>query len=565
MPREVNMPSDVITLSVLSNELNEALKGARIDRIYQPEEDEVTFSVYTQNGNKLLVFSASPNLPRLHFTSLKKENPINAPSFCMLLRKHLISSRIESVELFGMDRNIRFTIHGKNELSDDTVFHLYMEIMGRYSNLILTDKTDKILDVLRRVPLDMSHTRKLLPTFQYFPANQNKISVLDSEKAERILTETGKNHDEILRQCSGLSKETLDELLLITSDGENFAKDFIREINSFINEPEPCITLGNDDSPMDFYPRPYRSKSFPFKSISSLSEAIDLCVSEKDRLSRIKTKSRKFLTLIKNAVSRNEKKLAANLDKLKDCEKAEELRIKGEILTANLYRIPKGFKVVKLPNFYDENGGEIIISLDSTKSPSQNAQNYFRRYTKLKRTKDTLIDMVQENRDTLDYLKNLLFDVESCKVESDLNDIEQILSECGLMQKSRSPKKKTQKTSFPTKYVFENTEILVGRNNLQNDTLTFSAQKSETWLHVKNYHGSHVVIKSPNPADSVLLFGAELAAFYSEAKNADKVDVDYTKIKNVKRSPAKKLGLVIYTDFSTICVKPNEHKNYITD
>ncbi len=561
------MPSDVITLAYLANELDRALKGARIDKIYQPEEDEITLSVYTSSGNKTLVISASPNLPRLHFTKSKKENPINAPSFCMLLRKHLISGRIESVSLYGMDRNIRFTIRSKNEMADETVLYLYVELMGRYSNVILANSENKILDVLRRVPLDMSHTRKLLPSFPYSPAEQNKISILDYPKAEKILEATGANFDEIMRQISGFSRETLSELLFLTEKSDNFAKDFVSTAESFTQSGKPCVTVDKNGLPTDFYTRAYLSKSVPFVKVDTLSDAIDLCVTEKDNLARIKTKTKRFLSLVKNAISRTEKKLGANLDKLKDCENSEILRIKGEVLTANLYRVKKGEKVVKFPNFYDENGTDIIIELDNTKSPSQNAQNYFKRYTKLKRTKETVATMVIENRDTLSYLKSLLYDITSCEKEADVRDIEENLQAYGLLQKAKNAKNKAQKTGKPTKYIFENVEIYVGRNNMQNDALTFnSALKSDTWLHVKDYHGSHVVVRSGKElSPELLLFACEIAAYHSEARGAEKVDVDYTKIKNVRRSPAKKPGLVIYTDFSSLCVKPNEHKNFIVE
>ncbi len=560
------MPSDVITLACLANELNNALKGARIDKIYQPEEDEVTFSVYTATGNKTLVFSACPNLPRLHFTTLKKENPINAPGFCMLLRKHLTSARIESVKLFGYDRNICFKINGKNEMADDTVFYLYMELMGRYSNLILTNETGKIMDVLRRVPLDMSHTRKLLPSLTYSPAEQTKISVLDTERARHVLSSTGASFDEIMKNCSGFAKETLEELLLLTEGSISFADDFLNLVNEFITNPTPCATTDENGSPIDFYSRPYKSVNKPVLEAGSLSNAIDLCISEQDRSSRIKAKSKRFLSLIKHAVSRTEKKLSANLNKLKDCEKAEDLKIKGEILTANLYRIPKGADSVTFPNFYDENNADIKIVLDPTKSPSHNAQDFFKRYTKLKRTKDTVVKMVAENRETLDYLKGLLFDISACKYESDLRDVEQNLLSFGLITENKGKKAKPQKTGLPTKYLFNDVEILVGRNNLQNDMITFEiGKKNEIWLHVKGYHGSHVLIKSSDPSPELLTFGAELAGFHSEAKGADKVDVDYTILKNVRRSPLKRAGLVVYTDFKTICIKPNEHKNLIAD
>ena len=560
------MPSDVITLAVLSSELDKDLKGARIDKIYQPEEDEITLSVYTTSGNKLLVISASPNLPRLHFTKAKKENPINAPTFCMLLRKHLTSSRIEKVELYGMDRNIRFTIKGKNEMADDTLFYLYVELMGRYSNIILANSDNKILDVLRRVPLDATHTRKLLPTMTYSPAEQNKISILDSINAKRVLDSTGRDFQEIMKNLSGFSKETLSELLFLTENSNSFSEDFLLAVNDFIQNPSPIVTLSND-SPNDFFARAYTSNPKPFISAIKLSDAIDLCVSEKDKQNRIKSKSKRYLSLIKNAISRNEKKLGANLDKLIDCEKAEELKVKGEVLTAYLYLVQKGSSTICLPNFYDENCAEITITLDPTKTPSQNAQNYFRRYVKLKRTKDTVIKMVSENRETLNYLKSLLFDVENCTIESDLKDIEQNLISFGLIAKQRNQKVKLPKPGKPTKYIFNGIEIYVGRNNVQNDALTFdSALKSDTWFHVKNFHGSHVVVRSGKDLTSeVIQFAGELAAFYSEAKQSSKVDVDYTKIKYVKRSPLKRLGLVVYTDFSTVCVTPNEHKNYITE
>ena len=550
------MPADVITLACLANELDKTLKGARIDKIYQPEDDEITMSVYTTSGNKTLVISASPNLPRIHFTSLKKENPINAPAFCMLLRKHLISSRVEKVEIFGMDRNIRITLSGKNEMADDTTFYLYVELMGRYSNVILANSDNKILDVLRRVPLDMSHTRKLLPTMIYSPATQDKISILDTQNATLALQNINKDFQEIMRVLSGFSKETLTELLFLTENSANFSEDFIKLVQDFIQNPTPCVTLNQDESANDYFCKPYHSISKPFKSYQSLSDAIDLCITEKDTQSRIKTKSKRFLSLVKNAISRNEKKLGANLDKLKDCEKADELKVKGEVLTAYLYQVQKGANVVSLPNFYDENCQNIVIELDPTKSPSQNAQNYFRRYTKLKRTKDTVIKMVAENRQTLEYLQSMLYDIENCKIESDLKDIEQNLIAIGLVSKSKNPKIKQPKAGKPTKYLFDGAEIFVGRNNVQNDALTFnSALKTDTWFHVKNYHGSHVVVRSSKElSPAVIQFAGELASFFSTAKNSDKVDVDYTKIKYVKRSPLQRAGLVVYTDFSTVCV-----------
>ncbi len=559
------MPTDAITLHALSCELNNSLQGARIDKVYQPESDEVVLLIRTKDENKTLVVSANPALPRIHFTNTKKDNPLNAPAFCMLLRKYLTSARILAVELYNNDRIIRFTIRSKSEMMDEITLYLYFELMGRYSNLILTNHENKILDVLRRVPLDMSHTRRLLPSFTYLPPVQEKISVFDKTALLHAIEYCDKTEDEILSRVSGLSRESVRELIFRASHSTlDFAQTFVQEAENLTHANSPCVSITKKGVAQDFFVEKYLSINAEIQPSNSLNDAIDRCYSEKDLEARIKSKSKHLTQIVKNAISRTEKKLGVNLDKLKDCEKAEEYRIKGELITANIYRIPKGSEGVILQNYYDENK-DIKIALDYNKSPAQNAQNYFRRYVKLKRTKDTVVEMIEENKDILSYLKGVQYDLDSATRESDLKDIETTLMDAGIVPQKQKNKKMQSKPSTPLKYVFENTEIYVGRNNLQNDQLTFkSALKSDTWLHVKNYHGSHVIIhdgKTPTP--EILEFAASLAAFYSEARSADKVEVDYTKIKNVHRSPTKRLGLVTYTDFSSIMVQPQEHKDYL--
>lgn len=559
------MPTDALTIYALARELNDKLSGARIDKIYQPEGDEITFLVRTNNENKTLVISANPAIPRIHFTGLKKDNPLNAPAFCMLLRKYLTSARILSVELFNHDRIIKFTISSKSEMMDDMTLYLYFELMGRYSNLIITNSDNKILDVLRRVPLDMSHTRRLLPSFTYAPPTQEKVSIFNQNELRHAIEFCDRSEDSVLSAVSGISRETARELIYRAnlSGNSDFADSFIQETSNLLSTVKPCVSLNKNGVAQDFFVDKYLSQNCEFRDEKTLSDAIDNCYAEKDFEARLKTKSKHLTQVVKNAISRTEKKLGVNLDKLSDCEKAEEYRIKGELITANLYRIPKNSEGVILQNYYDDNK-DIKIALDSTKTPSQNAQNYFRRYVKLKRTKETVLSMIEENKELLSYLKGISYFILSATAESDLKDIEENLVETGLIIRKQKDKKGQNKPSAPLKYVFEDTEIFVGRNNLQNEQLTFkSALKSDTWLHVKNYHGSHVIVRSGKElSPELLLFSAELAAFYSEAKSADKVEVDYTKIKNVRHSPAKRLGLVIYTDFSSIIVKPNEHKNY---
>ncbi|MBQ2714405.1 MAG: NFACT family protein [Clostridia bacterium] len=557
------MPTDAITLCALARELNDCLAGGRIDKVYQPESDEITLLIRAKDENRTLVLSANPSLPRLHFTKTKKENPQNAPAFCMLLRKYLTSARILSVDLFNNDRIIRFTLTSKSEMMDDMTLRLYFELMGRYSNVILTLENDKILDVLRRVPLDMSHTRRLLPSFTYEPPKNDKISIFDKTALSHVLEYVDKTEEEILNKVSGISRESARELIFRASASNNFSQTFIQEVEKLSSPLNPCFSLDKNGSAQDFFSDPYLSSNKAFQKTESLNEAVDRCFADKDLSNRIKSKAKHLTQSVKSAVQRVEKKLGVNLQKLQDCERAEEYRIKGELITANIYRIQKGSEGVVLQNYYDENK-DIKVSLDPTKTPSQNAQNYYKKYVKLKRTKETVVKMIEENREILDYLKCVSYDVESATRESDLKDIEETLVDAGIITKKVKGKKVVEKPSLPIKYLYKDTEILVGRNNLQNDRLTFkTALKSDTWLHVKNYHGSHVIVKGAELSPDVLQFSAELAAFYSEAKTADKVEVDYTKIKNVHRSPQKRLGLVLYTDFSSVVVKPNEHKEYI--
>lgn len=555
------MPTDTLTLNALAKELNTTLSGARIDKIYQPETDEVTFLLRTENQNKLLVTSANPAIPRLYISTQKKFNPINAPSFCMLLRKHLTSARIKSVELFSSDRIIRFVCLGKNEMMDEVCFNLYFEYMGRYSNLILTNEEGKILDVLRRVSLDLTRSRKLLPGFTYSPPLQDKINIFDKENLLRAVEFSNGDVDTLLKSCSGLSRESAKELFWRAQSHKSLAEGFVDELQKLLTSPTPTVGYNANGEPIDFYLSPYNTLNYTYQTKATMSEAMDECYTSKDLLARIKSKTKHFHTLVKNAISRCEKKLGVNRQKLLDCSKADMDKLKGELLNANLYKIQKGMTTVTLLNYYD--GQEITIALDSTKSPAQNAQNYFRRYTKLKRTKETVEKMIIENEETLLYLKSLLYDIENVTQETDVFDVEQALTEYGLITKKVTKQKQAQKPSTPFKYVYDGVEIYVGRNNIQNDQLSFkSSARSDTWLHVKNYHGSHVIIRSSEVSDTLLEFAAQLASYYSEARDSDKVEVDYTIIKNVKRHPSKRIGLVVYDDYSTLIVKPNSHDDY---
>ena len=551
------MPTDVLMLNALARELDTTLKGARIDKIYQPESDEVTFLLRADNQNKLLVISANPSIPRLHISSQKKDNPTVAPGFCMLLRKHLTSARIKSVSLYSNDRIIDFCLSSKNEMMDEVELHLYFEYMGRYSNLVLTNENGKILDVIRKVSLDSTRSRKLLPGFTYYPPTQDKINIFDKANLSRLVEFSNGDVDILLKSCSGLARESATELVKRAKSYPNFSDGFMVELEKMFNSPTPIVGY-SDGQAKDFFIAEYHTLPLEYEKSSTLSQAMEECYSSKDRISRIKSKSKHFHTVVKNAISRCEKKLGVNRQKLLDCDKAELDKLKGELINAYIYKIEKGMTSVTVTNYYD--GSEITITLDGTTTPAQNAQNYFRRYTKLKRTKETLEKMVVENEENLHYLKSLLYDIENLTIESDVLDIQQALINYGLIDKKPTKVKQVQKPSTPYVFNCEGIEIHVGRNNVQNDALTFrTSQKSDTWLHVKDYHGSHVIVKAQNIPDGVLKIASELASYYSEAKDSDKVQVDYTLVKNVKRHPSKQIGLVIYDDYTQILAKPNPH------
>lgn len=558
------MPNDFITINALARELNQKLSGSKIDKIFQPSRDEVTFSVRSRGENVLLYFSANPSLPTVYVTKRKFTNPENAPAFCMHLRKRLTHSIIDEISTFNNDRIVQINLTSRDELQFEVKYALYFEITGRYVNLILTED-GKITDALRHVfPEDSD--RPVLPGLRYLPPEPRRVAVSDLCAVRKILssTECGRVSEVLLEHTSGLARSTAE---FISTDELPLSQDkiagIVDKIGDLINSDRyfsPVVEMKNG-AVNEFFICPYFEGEF--EHFSSLSDAIDYATFERKSAEKLLARGRRIRTAIKNALSRNEKKLSINENKVLDGANAEEDRITAELITSNIYRIERGSSEVILDNYYS--GEKLTVKLDPLLSPQKNAQKLYSRYAKKKRAVEIATEQIREIKENTAYLESILVSLNNALTVQDLEDVETELLLGGYLSDGKATRKKNDSMSRPIEYRFMGTQIFVGKNNLQNDRLTFkSAINSDLWFHVKAFHGSHVVVRlGREPSSEIVQFAAELAAYFSEAKGSAKVEVDYTRIKNVKRHPSQRPGLVTYTDYKTVNVTPNRHEDYI--
>ena len=541
------MPNDVLTLYALCRELRDNLVGGKIDKVTQPENTEIHLIVRRLKSNMRLLISVRPDMPRVHLTTTKKESPLKAPNFCMQLRKHLSGARINDVDIYQNDRIIRLHLTSRNEMMDDVTIYLLIELMGSRSNVLLLNKDNRIITALKITGIDNCN-RNILPNTIYTPPTNDKISVFDKDKLDEI---NYSSIDEMLKMVSGFSKTSANEA--ITYDKLSTFVDTIK-----FAPLSPNVVMDNDSTPIDFTPILYKTmtNSTP---VSSLSEAMDTYYKGRAHTSYLKEKSRSIKTITLNALKRTQKKMEINLASLKDSQKAELYKLYGELLTSYIYMLKSGVDSVEVTNYY--NGESITIPLDSTLSIQKNAQNYYKKYTKLKRTSETAEALVCENRQMLDTLKEILREIDNITDERDIEDIESELTLLKLMPVGK--KVHTTKKAKPLTYEVDGYTILVGKNAVQNNYLTFEvASPLDTWVHILNYHGSHVIIRGENPPDNVIKTACEIAGYYSSS-DSDKVSVDYTLVKNVKKNRGEKLGGVTYKNQKTILITPNKREEYL--
>ena len=584
------MAFDAITVRNIVNEFNNTIINAKIDKIHQPERDELLISLRTRENTYKLVISASAAHPRLHFTDNVKPNPITAPMFCMLLRKHLSGGRITAVEQPEFERVVRFDIESYNELGDLTTKHLIVEIMGRHSNIILTDSQYKILDSIKHIDFSVSSVRQVLPSLQYVsPPSQNKINPLTVTKEEIISaflkgTDGVKTDKFILSVFEGISPIVAREIsfrAIGTTDAfigelDTAAKakliasvaDVFEDIRK--NNFAPCIvTYASDNKVIDYASvniTQYGSMGNT-TAFDSIHELLDAFYSKRDADERIKQRSANLVKLVTNHLERASKKLIIQQNTVKDAEKAEKFKIYGDLIIANMYRIDEHSTKIEVENYYEDGSPVICITLDPSLTPSQNAQKYYKKYNKSKTALVETAKQIESTVQDITYLESVLHNLNSASNENDLLEISAELAEQGYISsraKSVKNNKHTKlKQSKPMHYISsDGLDIFVGKNNHQNDYLTLRyANSSDIWFHTKNIPGSHTVIKlgiDKNVPERTMMEAANLAAYYSKAKNSSQVPVDYTSIKNVKKPNGAKPGMVIYDFYNTVYVRPDE-------
>ena len=576
------MPIDAVFLESLRCELQVQLLACRVDKVQQPERDTILLSMRGPNGGGKLLLTASPNHPRIQLTSLSFENPAQPPMFCMLLRKHLTGGRLVSISQPPLERLVELTFDCIDEMGTPCQKKLILEIMGRNSNLILTGADGRILDCLRRVDFEMSEQRQVLPGLYYhLPPTQGKRSPWDASEEElRALLcaqKTQKMADSFLLETFGglsplLCRELayavfgqvdLDLSQLTDAQREDAAGKLFAALDRLHTGKRTPVILVRDERPWDFTCVPIRQYEdlITQEPQPSFSALLDTFYAKRDSLERMRQKTQALRKTLTNLHNRTARKLANQQKELEATFDREHLRRLGDIVTANLHVISRGQARLTAVDFYDPEMKEIDIPLNPAISPQQNAAKFYKDYQKAKTAEKVLTEQIAKGEAELSYLASVLDELSRVESERDMQDIRQELTEGGYLRETGQKKKMKLPASKPM--VFRSSdgfEILVGRNNRQNDLLTCKlAQKQDIWLHTQKIHGSHVIIACApeTPPDRTVTEAMQLAAYFSQAREGQNVPVDYTRVKNVKKPAGAKPGMVIYDHYSTAVVTPD--------
>ncbi len=566
------MAFDGITVYSIKKELDETLCGGFITKIAQPEKDELLLTVKNNGTQYRLLISANPSLPLLYLTDQNKQGPMTAPVFCMLLRKHIGSGRIAAIEQPSLERVLIFTLEHRNEMGDPCRKKLIVELMGKHSNIIFTDEDGTILDAIRRVSANVSSVREVLPGRSYFiPQTREKLdplTVSDEAFEQKVFGAAMPLSKAIYTSFTGFSPMAGEEIAFRASvGGETFApscpaelrahvahvfRRFLEEIRSGDFHPAIFYENGRPAEFAVFESGVYaQNEQQAFSSVSALLRAY---YAQKDAVTRIRQKSTDLRKLVSMYLERNVKKLQLQEKQLKDTEKREKFRIYGELLNTYGYGLTGGEDKLEALNYYT--GEMITIPLDPTLSASQNAKRYFEKYNKQKRTFEAVTELIEETKGDIEHLESIQTALDIAENEADLSEISDELKEAGYIKKRAGGKGKNRANKAkPLHFVSsDGFHIYVGKNNYQNDALTFaSPYNRDWWFHAKGIPGSHVVVKSDTQElpDAVFEEAARLAAYYSKGRDAAKVEIDYTIRKNVKKPNKAKPGFVIYyTNYS---------------
>lgn len=550
------MALDGIFLYHLKNEVAQFAVGARIEKIHQPSKEELLLSLRSREGAKKLVLSCRADSAGIYFTSFSPENPPKPPMLCMLLRKHLTGAKILAVEQDGLERIVKLRLQAVNELGDLVYFSLVAEIMGKYSNIILVDQNGIIVDALRRVDEGRSHIRTVLPGESYTaPPAQDKHNLLteDIETVRTALFNSGKAPARAFQDTvMGVSP-------IVCREYENGVP--LEKIQEYALNPSPVVVI--TEKPLDFCFMPITQYGdlAQIKPFDSFCETLDYFYRERVTADRIRQRSGELFKTISNLQERALRKAINRQNELKECKDKDKYKTYGDLITAHQYALAKGSSVYEVQNFYDNNT-VIKIPADPALTPVQNAQKYYKEYRKKQTAQSVLTGFINDALAEAEYLDSVSDALSRASTDAEITAIKTELADAGYLKQQNKRGKKGQNSLSPLHFESsEGYQIFVGRNNMMNDRLTLkTAADSDMWFHVKDTAGSHVIVKNDGRgfSDTVIREAALLAAHNSKARSSSNVAVDYTAVKNVKKPNGAKPGMVIYENYKTEYVTPNQ-------
>lgn len=572
------MALDGIFLSKVKNELKEKAVGLRVDKVNQPTRDEVILSLRGKGCNYKLLLCVRADSPRLHFTSHNIDNPPVPPMFCMLLRKHLTGAMIKDVRQQETDRIIFIDFDATNEIGDRVELTIVMEIMGKYSNMILISG-EKIIDSMKRVDFTTSSVRQILPGLMYaLPPQQDKLSIETTDIAiilDRVLSYREKSlSSALLSSIQGISpvvareiayKTAFDDIQVSYLDNRQIGilEVVLKEFAESIGSGTVYMLTESTGKPKDMSVIDVKQYGdmLIVKEYESAAELLDDFYFERDRINRINHRGHELIKLLNNLIERTSRKLALQREELKRCEDKETLRLYGELILANIYRLTKGMMYYEVENYYD-NCEIIKIPCNPALSPTDNQKKYYKDYRKAQTAEKMLVGLIQDGENEIIYLESVLDELSRADTDSEISAIRLELQNGGYIKNLKGKKQKPPKELPPIEFMSsDGFKILVGRNNIQNDKLSLkTATKNDMWLHTQKIPGSHVIIVGDGKeiSDESIEEAAVIAAYYSKAKDSSLVPVDYTRVKALKKPNGAKAGMVIYHEYWTIITNPDK-------
>ncbi|MEM1486110.1 NFACT RNA binding domain-containing protein [Oscillospiraceae bacterium PP1C4] len=575
------MPLDGVFLSQIKNEVEAVAVGGRVDKIFQPAKETIVISMRSQGGNHKLLISASASSPRLHFTVQPQDNPKSPPMFCMLMRKHLAGARLAAIRQIGLDRILHFDFETVNEMGDRVTMILAVEIMGRHSNVILVDQNNKIVDSIKRINDEMSSVRPVLPGMSYTLVSArerlNIFTATPTQILERIQSDADMELSKALLQAlEGMSPLVCREIAHSATRGSEttvsqltdeqivrlkfYLSQLIDRLNMVQTKPIMLVDAAGKPRDYTFLDINQYGHTLVCREYDTYSVLLDSFYSERDRIDRMHQRGADLFKLLVNLSDRVTRKLATQREELKASTERETLKIYGDLINSNLYALEKGMSTAIVDNYYAPGCPKIEIPLDIMLTPSQNAQHYYARYRKADTAEKKLGALIAQGEAELLYFDTVFDELARASLDSELSAIRAELATQGYVRSIAKRGMKEERLK-PLKYLSDDGfTILCGRNNTQNDSLTLKdSRNNDLWFHTQKIPGSHVVIvtEGREVPNQTLEQAAVIAAYHSNARESRKVPVDYTRIRNVKKHPANKPGLVIYDTFKTAIVDPD--------